>query len=165
MPQVCVCSTSITFAVSLNQTQILSLAVATVTNRNLSSANSSGMRVSKHSLAKQAANANQQLAQLHPVASEACVSESVTRPQFSWPGTGPSSGRFYHSSNRWLISLYHSHHNYNTPVSHHCLLSISVNGPHHTKQYLSAHLAAEIQSDICTLCCNLVVILQHNAPC
>lgn len=55
----CVCSTSITFAVSLNETQILSSAVATVTNRNLSSANSSGMILSKQSLAKQAANANQ----------------------------------------------------------------------------------------------------------
>lgn len=55
----CVCSTSITVAVSLNQTQILSSAVATVTNRNLSSANSSGMGLSKQSLAKQAANANQ----------------------------------------------------------------------------------------------------------
>lgn len=70
---------------------------------------------------------------------------------------------FYnHSSARGISSLSLSHHSHYAPVSHHCLLSISVDGTLCLEQYFSHHLAGEILSNRCTLCRNLVLIFYYK---
>lgn len=100
------------------------------------------------------------------------VSESVTQQQllfffllfFPRCGTEPSSGHFTTTATDESAAFYLSHHGHSTPVSHHYLLSLSVNGTLLRKQYLSDHLAGEIQSNRCALCSNLVAIFLFNVP-
>lgn len=75
-----------------------------------------------------------------------CEWECDAAPVFMGQARGQVQVVFNHGSSRWLTSLYRGHHSYYTPVSHRCLLSINVNSPRLTKQFLSTHFAAEIQS-------------------
>lgn len=79
-------------------------------------------------------------------------------------GRGAKFRSFYYGTSRWISSLYLSHRNHYSPVSHHCLLSISVNGSLHLEQYLSDHIADKIQSDWSSQCSNLVLSLTVMCP-